>query len=91
MLELGKQRQKLYARLAGTTSDLADAARLIELALTLLERPQALYLRCDEKQRRPLNQAIFQALYVEEDEVTGQELHEPFGRPASTGGGAMAA
>jgi site-specific DNA recombinase len=46
----------------------------------LLEDPQALYLRCNDDQRRMLNQAIFHALYVEEDKITGYELNEPFAR-----------
>jgi site-specific DNA recombinase len=51
---------------------------LIEVTLTLLEEPQALYRRCNDDQKRLLNQAIFHRLYVDEDEVTGYELNQPF-------------
>lgn len=78
--EIDTQRRKLQGRLAETSSNLRDAVRLIDLALTLLEDPQAAYLRSDEHQRRLFNQAIFQALYVEEDKITGHELREPFAR-----------
>ncbi|WP_407923396.1 recombinase family protein [Actinomadura rubteroloni] len=76
--EIEAQRRKLRARLDDTDATLSDAARLIELAVTLLEDPQATYLKSDDHQRRLMNQAIFQALYVEEDEITGYELTEPF-------------
>ena len=75
---LQARRRRLNARLEHTEENLSGAARLIEAALRLLENPQALYLRCDEEQRRMLNQAIFRALYVEEDRITGQDLKPPF-------------
>ncbi len=75
---LQARRRRLTSRLEHTEEDLSGAARLVEAALRLLENPQALYLRCDEEQRRMLNQAIFRALYVEEDRVTGQDLNPPF-------------
>jgi site-specific DNA recombinase len=78
--DIERRRQHLTERLGQTTEDLVEAARLIEGALTLLEDPQALYLRCNDDQRRMLNQAIFHALYVEEENITGYELKEPFAR-----------
>ncbi|GAA4536594.1 hypothetical protein GCM10023192_34890 [Amycolatopsis samaneae] len=75
---IGHQRERLTARLNGTTENLAEAARLIELCLTLLENPQELYLRCDDEQRRLLNQALFEHLFVEEEDVTDHDLREPF-------------
>ncbi len=78
--DIKRRRQHLTERLGRASGELSEAARLVEAALTLLEDPQALYLRCDEQQRRMLNQAIFQALYVEEDKITGYELKEPFAR-----------
>ena len=58
--------------------DLSDSARLIDVCLTLLENPQQLYLRCDDDQRRLLNQAIFHGLYIEEDQITDHDLKQPF-------------
>ncbi|MCA1673713.1 MAG: hypothetical protein LC799_16440, partial [Actinobacteria bacterium] len=76
--DIEHQRQRLTERLTETKDDLSESTRLIELSLTLLEDPQELYRRCDDEQRRLLNQAIFQGLYIEDDRITGHELHEPF-------------
>ena len=78
--DIAQRRRHLRERLDQADSDLADAVRVVDLALILLEDPQAMYLRCDDHQRRLLNQAIFHALYVEEDKITGHELNEPFAR-----------
>jgi hypothetical protein len=76
--EIAAKRRKLQGRLADTASDLTERTRLVDLALTFMEAPQAMYLRCDDHQRRLLNQALFHALYVEDDKITGHELKEPF-------------
>jgi site-specific DNA recombinase len=76
--DIERQRQHLSARLTETNDDLSDAARLIEACLTLLANPQELYRRCDDDQRRLLNQAIFHALYIEDDQITDHDLSEPF-------------
>ena len=78
--EIERERRHLTERLSTTNDDLSDGARLIEACLKLLENPQALYRRCDDEQRRLLNQAIFHGLYVEDDQITDHDLHEPFGR-----------
>jgi hypothetical protein len=51
-----------------------------EIGLKLLENPQGLYRRCNDQQRRMLNQAIFHGLYVDDDNITDYSLHEPFAR-----------
>jgi hypothetical protein len=33
-----------------------------------------------DQQRRLLNQAIFHGLYIEDDQVTDHDLHDPFGQ-----------
>lgn len=76
--DIDRQRVHLTGRLNETNDELTDTAKLIELCLTLLEDPQALYRRCDDDQRRLLNRAIFKALYIEEDKVTGHDFKEPF-------------
>jgi site-specific DNA recombinase len=78
--EIERERKHLTERLQATAEDLTDNARLIEACLTLLTNPQELYRRCDDEQRRLLNQAIFLKLYVDHDKITGHELHEPFAR-----------
>jgi site-specific DNA recombinase len=45
----------------------------------LLEAPDELYRRCNDQQRRLLNQTIFHGLYIEDDQVTAYDLHHPFG------------
>ncbi len=78
--DIAHQRRRLTERLATTTDDLSSSARLIEVALTLLENPQELYRRCNEHQRRLFNQAIFQQLYIDDEQINGHRLHEPFGQ-----------
>ena len=65
--EITRQRERLSLRLEDTSQDLSVTAELIELCLQLLEDPQALYRRCDDQQRRRLNQALFEALYIHEE------------------------
>ena len=76
--DIEHQRQHLTERFTETHEELSDSARLIELCLELLENPQELYQRCDDEQRRLLNQALFEGLYLDHDEVTGHDLREPF-------------
>ena len=76
--EIERQRETLKRALAEVSDDLSAGARLIEVCLRLLQNPQELYRRCDDTQRRQLNQAIFVKLYVEEDHVTKHVLREPF-------------
>lgn len=78
--DIEQQRRHLSERLDQTSQDLSDSARLIEACLKLLENPYELYRRCDDEQRRMLNQAIFHAIFIEEELVTDHELKEPFAR-----------
>lgn len=57
--EIQRERERLTERLQTTNDDLSDGARLVEACLQLLSEPQELYRRCDDEQRRLLNQAIF--------------------------------
>jgi site-specific DNA recombinase len=80
--EIARQRERFTARLQDTTQDLGVMAEIIEACLQLLEDPQALYRRCDDQQRRRLNQALFEALYIDEEPNGGvrvsHQLKEPF-------------
>jgi hypothetical protein len=73
--EIERQRARLTERLEKTDDELSQAARLIYIALTYLEDPQATYPRFVDHERRLFNQAIFQALYVAEEGVTSHDLH----------------
>ncbi|OBA44386.1 resolvase, partial [Nocardia sp. 852002-20019_SCH5090214] len=78
--EIARDRQRLTQRLTTTTENLSDSAKLIDIALELLENPQQLYRRCNDHQRRMLNQTIFRALYIEDEQIADHRLHEPFNR-----------
>lgn len=75
-----QERRHLSERLAAVSDEIADGLRLLEACLTLLADPQELYRRCDDEQRRLLNQALFHRLYVDHDRITDHELREPFDR-----------
>ncbi len=81
--EITKQRDRLTARLHDVDEDLSTAAEIIEACLQLLHDPQALYRRCNDQQRRRLNQTLFEALYIDEDSngdvQVRHKLKEPFG------------
>lgn len=56
-----------------------DIADTLDLALEIIgEDLHTLYKRADDPIRRLINQAIFKALYINDDEVTHAELAEPF-------------
>ena len=58
-----------------------DIAATLELALDILGRDlQDLYAGADDATRRLMNQSLFAALYVCDEEVVGEELAEPFAR-----------
>lgn len=76
--EIERQRRHLTERLATKTDHLNETARLIEASLSLLQDPQSLYRRCNDQQRRLLNQAIFHKIYIDNDQITDRSLREPF-------------
>ncbi|WP_427925507.1 hypothetical protein [Streptomyces sp. cg40] len=73
--EITKQRDRLTDRLHDVDDSLSTGAATIEACLQLLQDPQALYRRCDEQQRRRLNQALLEALYIEEDSNGDVRVH----------------
>jgi site-specific DNA recombinase len=77
--DIARERRRLEERLDTANADLTDSAQLVNAGLALLEQPDQLYRRCNDQQRRLLNQAIFHALYIEDDKITDGELREPFG------------
>lgn len=76
--DIASERRRLEGRLDTANADLTDSAQLVNAGLALLEQPDMLYRRCNDQQRRLLNQAIFHALYIEDEKITDSELHEPF-------------
>ena len=80
--EITQQRDRIATRLQDVDDSLSTGAEIIEACLQLLEDPQALYRRCNDQQRRRLNQALFEALYIDEDSNgdvrVAHTLREPF-------------
>lgn len=80
--EIARQRERINVRLQDTDQDLSMVGEIIEACLQLLEDPQVLYQRCDDQQRRRLNQALFEALYIYEESSgsvrVDHQLKEPF-------------
>jgi hypothetical protein len=64
--------------LAEIGSKLELGGALLEAALALLDDPHALYRQAGENQRRLLNQAFFEKLYIEDGEVVAEVFAEPF-------------
>jgi site-specific DNA recombinase len=68
--------QALIERLNLSYQDIADT---LDLALEIIgEDLHDLYRQADDTIRRLINQAIFKALYISDEEITGSELAEPF-------------
>ena len=75
---IAAERAKLEEQLERTDDRLEVGAALIDAALELLRDPEEMYRQSGEKYRRILNQAIFERLYVDDNEVTDHVLREPF-------------
>ncbi|HEX7290052.1 MAG TPA: hypothetical protein VF250_02890 [Conexibacter sp.] len=68
--------EHLIARLSVTHDDIGAT---LDLALEIIgENLPGLYRRADDTIRRLVNQAIFAALYVRDEDITRAELAEPF-------------
>ncbi|MFV2195049.1 recombinase family protein [Nocardiopsis sp. LOL_012] len=85
--DIARQRERLTQKLGSATKDLSEAAQQLDRCLAKLTDLPALYRSCNDEQRRLLNQAIFERLYIEEDEspdalggaaITGHQLNESF-------------
>jgi len=72
------EREQITKDLGNTNGDLAAGAQVIRQVLELLRDPQELYRRGDDRVRSLLNQAIFERIYIEGDEVGEEEMTEPF-------------
>ena len=72
------ERYRLQEALEASDDTLEVGAATIEAALTLLDNPYHLYRRSSEKFRRLINQALFDKLFIIEDEVVDHEFREPF-------------
>ncbi|HEV3047015.1 MAG TPA: recombinase family protein [Solirubrobacteraceae bacterium] len=76
---LRKERQAAEALIERLNLGYQDIQETLDLALEIIgEDLQDLYCRADDTIRRLINQAIFKALYVSDEEITSAELAEPF-------------
>ncbi len=73
-----RERSKIAQQLDQTGERLAVGAALIENALTLLHDPQGLYEQMAPEQRRLMNQAIYERLYVLDDTISDAAFNPPF-------------
>lgn len=72
-----EDRERLSVELERVTGGLSEGAEAVELTLCLLADPERLYERMDDQQRRQMNQAFFEKLYVDTDGVTHARLTAP--------------
>jgi site-specific DNA recombinase len=72
------RRERLQADLANVSIRLIEGAQVLEAVLDLLDDPEQLYRKADDRGRRLLNQAIFERIYLFVDDVSGDEVKEPF-------------
>lgn len=75
--EIARRRADLQSQLGSMHSDLAPGVAYIEVLLDLLSNPRALYRQANDQTRRELNQAIFERVYVLNEEIVGDAVHTP--------------
>jgi hypothetical protein len=78
LAKIQQKRGLLAERLENTHARLQIGYDLIDLALTLLDSPLDLYRRMDGDQRRLMNQAFFERLYVVDGRVVDLVFNAPF-------------
>jgi hypothetical protein len=72
------QRERLQNEACEISERLAAGGAFIEAALSLLDDPQELYRQMGPEQRRLLNQAVFDKIYVIDENVTEATFNPPF-------------
>ena len=78
LVAVQRKRDQITERLGESDERLQIGVRLIEKALRLLADPQRLYRQMSQEQRRLMNQAIFEKLYVHQDQVDEAVFRPPF-------------
>jgi site-specific DNA recombinase len=78
-VRLRQRRQNVETLIERLGVGYQDVAETLDLALEIIsEDLHGLYRRADDTIRRLINQAIFKALYLSDEEITRAELAEPF-------------
>ena len=75
---INDQRVRFQFDLDQAGDGLSAGADLIEHALKVAEDPYELYRRMGPEQRRLFNRAVFERIYIYEDQVSGRKYKEPF-------------
>jgi site-specific DNA recombinase len=78
LADIQHERARINERLNDGVERLAVSAHLVDQALRLLDNPQQLYLSLSPEQRRYMNDAIFEKLYVHDGEISDACLRPPF-------------
>jgi hypothetical protein len=78
LADIQHERARIDERMNDGVERLAVAAHLVDQALRLLDNPQQLYLSLSPEQRRYMNDAIFEKLYVHDGEISDACLRPPF-------------
>lgn len=77
--KIGQERERLVTQRDAVTVDLTAGARFLDAQLSLLENPHELYKDTTDEVRRRLNQAVFGAIYITDEDVIGSRLTAPHG------------
>lgn len=78
LIDIARQKDSVQEEMSRTVDDLSLGAELIGKALAFMENPAALYRNVSDEHRRLVLAALFDRLYVHQDEIIGAELREPF-------------
>ena len=76
--DIQRRRHAVAERFEQGTERLEFGVRLLDNALTLMDDPQALYRRMSDGQRKLMNLAFFEKLYVEDDQISEAAFRSPF-------------
>lgn len=76
--ELRFERARISERLEVIHEDLSVSVAYLEAALALLEEPGELYANATDEHRKLLNQALFEKILVDDEEITDVVYNEPF-------------
>ncbi len=79
LIDIARQKGSVQEEMSKTVDDLSLGAELIGKALTFMEDPAALYRNVSDEHRRLVLAALFERLYLHQDEIVGAEMRKPFG------------
>ena len=79
LIDIARQKTSLQDEMSKAVEDLSLGAELIIKAIAFMENPAALYRNVSDEHRRIVLAALFERLYIHQDEIIGAEMREPFG------------